>query len=180
MKELVRALEEGGAKVPAGVREVSEGLQYRDFITVGVLANKLDVKEPDGGLIRDTWIYIQEPDVMLGRLQIFNNWSPYMVSDPTKVWIGLEYFCNDTDPIWTMPDEKLKQFAAGELEKIGILKTSEVLDAHVARVPKTYPAYFGTYHRFDVNCVRGWTGLRICSWWDGTGCTNITTRTTRC
>jgi protoporphyrinogen oxidase len=154
MKELVRALEAGGAKVPANVREVSEGLQYRDFITVGILANKLDVNEPDGGLIRDTWIYIQEPDVILGRLQIFNNWSPYMVADPSKVWIGLEYFCYDTDPLWSMPDDKLKQFAAAELEKIGILKTSEVLDAHVARVPKTYPAYFGTYDRFDE--LRSW------------------------
>src|SRR5580658_9857228 len=154
MKELVRALEAGGATVPANVREVSEGLQYRDFITVGILANKLDVNEPDGGLIRDTWIYIQEPDVILGRLQIFNNWSPYMVADPSKVWIGLEYFCYDTDPLWSMPDDKLKQFAAAELEKIGILKTSEVLDAHVARVPKTYPAYFGTYDRFDE--LRSW------------------------
>jgi protoporphyrinogen oxidase len=164
IKELVRALEAGGAQVPANVREVSEGLEYRDFITVGVLANKLDVADSDkspggsglGGspLIKDTWIYIQEPDVLLGRLQIFNNWSPYMVADPSKVWIGLEYFCYETDPLWSMPDEQLKQFAAGELEKIGILKTREVLDAHVARVPKTYPAYFGTYNRFDE--LREW------------------------
>jgi protoporphyrinogen oxidase len=145
MRDLVRALK---TDVPANVREVSEGLEYRDFITVGVLANKLDVVEPEGGLIRDTWIYIQEPDVLLGRLQIFNNWSPYLVADPTKVWIGLEYFCYETDPLWTMRDDELKQFAAGELEKIGILKTAEVLDAHVVRVPKTYPAYFGTYDRF--------------------------------
>jgi protoporphyrinogen oxidase len=145
MRELVQALD---AQVPENVREVSEGLQYRDFVTVGVLANRLDVVEPSGGLIRDTWIYIQEPDVLLGRLQIFNNWSPYMVSDPEKVWIGLEYFCYDTDPLWRMEDEALKQFAVGELEKIGILRTSEVLDAHVVRVPKTYPAYFGTYDRF--------------------------------
>ena len=160
MRELTQALEAGGAAVPGNVREVSDGLQYRDFITVGVLANKLDVSEPDvevGGskLIRDTWIYIQEPDVLLGRLQIFNNWSPYMVADPSKVWIGLEYFCYDTDPLWTMPDEDLKRFATEELEKIGILKTAEVLDAHVVRVPKTYPAYFGTYSRFDE--LRTWT-----------------------
>jgi protoporphyrinogen oxidase len=146
MRELVQALR---VDVPANVREVSDGLQYRDFITVGVLANKLDVREPDGGLIKDTWIYIQEPDVLLGRLQIFNNWSPYMVSDPTKVWIGLEYFCYDTDPLWSMPDDELKSFAAKELEKIGILRTSEVTDSHVVRVPKTYPAYFGTYDRFN-------------------------------
>ncbi len=160
MRELTHALEAGGAPVPANVREVSDGLQYRDFITVGVLANKLDVSESDvevGGskLIRDTWIYIQEPDVLLGRLQIFNNWSPYMVADPSKVWIGLEYFCYDTDPLWAMPDEDLKTFATAELEKIGILKTAEVLDAHVVRVPKTYPAYFGTYSRFEE--LRQWT-----------------------
>jgi protoporphyrinogen oxidase len=149
MRDLVRALEAGGAAVPANVNEVSEGLQYRDFVTVGILANKLSVAEPDGGLIKDTWIYIQEPDVQLGRLQIFNNWSPHMVSDPDKVWIGLEYFCYETDPLWSMPDEELKKFAAGELEKIGILKTADVLDGHVVRVPKTYPAYFGTYDRFE-------------------------------
>jgi protoporphyrinogen oxidase len=146
MRDLVRALR---TDVPANVREVSEGLEYRDFITVGVLANKLDVTESDKSLIKDTWIYIQEPDVLIGRLQIFNNWSPYMLADPTKVWIGLEYFCYETDPLWSMPDDELKTFAASELEKIGILRTSEVLDAHVVRVPKTYPAYFGTYARFE-------------------------------
>jgi len=151
MKDLVRALD---VEIPQNVREVSEGLQYRDFITVGVLANKLDVTESDKTRIRDTWIYIQEPDVLLGRLQIFNNWSPYMVADPTKIWIGLEYFCYETDALWTMPDEELKRFAAGELEKIGILKIAEVLDAHVVRVPKTYPAYFGTYDRFEE--LRTW------------------------
>jgi protoporphyrinogen oxidase len=152
MRDLVRAMR---VDVPANVREVAEGLEYRDFITVGILANKLDVTESDKTLIKDTWIYIQEPDVLLGRLQIFNNWSPYMVADPTKVWIGLEYFCYETDALWLMPDEDLKQFAARELEKIGILRTAEVLDAHVVRVPKTYPAYFGSYDRFDE--LRTWT-----------------------
>jgi protoporphyrinogen oxidase len=148
MRDLVGALQ---ADVPANVREVAAGLEYRDFITVGLLANRLEVEEPEGEsrLIKDTWIYIQEPDVLLGRLQIFNNWSPYMVADPSKVWIGLEYFCYETDPLWSMPDAELKRFAAGELEKIGILRSSEVLDAHVVRMPKAYPAYFGTYDRFD-------------------------------
>ena len=146
MRELVNALD---IPVPANVKEVSDGLQYRDFITVGLLADKLSVHEPDGGLLKDNWIYIQEPDVLLGRLQIFNNWSPYMVADPSKVWIGLEYFCYENDDLWKMPDEELKKFGASELEKIGILKTAHVLDGHVVRVPKTYPAYFGTYSRFD-------------------------------
>jgi protoporphyrinogen oxidase len=146
MRELFRAMK---TPIPANVLEVSDGLQYRDFITVGLLADRLKVKEPDGGLLKDTWIYIQEPDVLLGRLQIFNNWSPYLVSDPTKVWIGLEYFCYDTDDLWKMADDDLKQFAIGEVAKIGILDAPDVSDAHVVRVPKTYPAYFGTYSRFD-------------------------------
>jgi protoporphyrinogen oxidase len=146
MRELVEAID---APVPENVREVSAGLQYRDFITVGLLADRLKVKEPDGGLLKDTWIYVQEPDVILGRLQIFNNWSPYLVADPTKVWIGLEYFCYDTDDLWKMPDEELKQFAIAEVAKIGILNAEDVSDGHVVRVPKTYPAYFGTYDRFD-------------------------------
>jgi protoporphyrinogen oxidase len=146
MRELVEAMD---APVPENVREVSQGLQYRDFITVGLLVDRLKVKEPDGGLLKDTWIYVQEPDVILGRLQIFNNWSPYLVADPTKVWIGLEYFCYDTDDLWKMPDEDLKKFAIAEVAKIGILNAKDVLDGHVVRVPKTYPAYFGTYDRFD-------------------------------
>ncbi len=146
MKELVRALD---APVPPAVREVSEGLEYRDFITVGLLCDRLKVTEPDGGLLKDTWIYVQEPDVLLGRLQIFNNWSPYLVSDPAKVWIGLEYFCYDTDDLWKMDDDALKQFAIAEVARIGILEAEAVHDAHVVRVPKTYPAYFGTYDRFD-------------------------------
>jgi protoporphyrinogen oxidase len=129
---------------------VSDGLIYRDFVTVGLLVNRLLVTEPDGSPLKDTWIYIQEPDVTVGRLQIFNNWSPWMVADPSKMWIGLEYFCNDTDPLWNMQDDAIKQFAIAEMEKIGILNASDVLDGHVVRVPKTYPAYFGTYDRFDV------------------------------
>ena len=72
-----------------------------------------------------------------------------MVADPAKIWIGLEYFCYETDALWRMPDEDLKAFGARELEKIGILKADDVLDGHVVRVPKTYPAYFGTYNRFE-------------------------------
>ncbi len=146
MRELVQALD---CEVPAKVKEVSDGLQYRDFITVGLLADRLKVHEPNGGLLKDTWIYVQEPDVLLGRLQIFNNWSPYLVSDASKVWIGLEYFCYDTDDLWKMEDEALKKFAISEVAKIGILDANAVSDGHVVRVPKTYPAYFGTYSRFD-------------------------------
>jgi protoporphyrinogen oxidase len=146
IKELVHALD---TPVPAQVRAISDGLQYRDFITVGLLVDRLLITEPDGSPIKDTWIYIQEPDVLVGRLQVFNNWSPYMVSDPSKVWIGLEYFCYDTDPLWKKPDAEIAEFAIAEVAKIGILNADEVRDSCVFRVPKTYPAYFGTYDRFD-------------------------------
>jgi protoporphyrinogen oxidase len=118
---------------------------------VGLLVKRLAVEDKDRPkqLIRDNWIYIQEPDVRAGRLQIFNNWSPYMVKDPDTVWVGVEYFCYQTDDLWTMPEADMANLAKAELEKIGILKQSEVLDATVIRMPKTYPAYFGTYSRFD-------------------------------
>jgi protoporphyrinogen oxidase len=149
IKELMHCLQ---APVPKNVMEVSDGLIYRDFITVGLLLKKLTVKEdtPYGAkLLSDNWIYIQEPDVVVGRMQIFNNWSPYLVADPDNVWIGLEYFCYETDEIWKQPDAAMIQLAKAELEKIGIIDQSDVLDACVIRVPKTYPAYFGAYERFE-------------------------------
>ncbi len=147
IRDLIRAL---SCDVPQEVMEVSEGLMYRDFITVGLLVSKLAVAEDDGKPLRDNWIYIQEPDVTVGRLQVFNNWSPWLVSCPDKVWIGLEFFCNETDKIWKLSDAETARFAVDEAARIGILKAEDVEDWHVVRVPKTYPAYFGTYNRFDV------------------------------
>jgi protoporphyrinogen oxidase len=148
VKELMRSFDKAP---PANVLEVSDGLVYRDFITVGLLVRSLRINDetPQGKkLISDNWIYIQEPDVVLGRLQVFNNWSPYMVADAANVWLGLEYFCNDTDEIWKMPDERLVEFATAELSRIGIIDAGEVIDGTVLRMEKTYPAYFGTYGRF--------------------------------
>ena len=105
-------------------------------------------------LISDNWIYIQEPDVFAGRLQIFNNWSPYMVADPSKVWLGVEYFCYEMDDLWRRPDEEMAELAAAELAKIGIIERRDVLDSTVLRMPKTYPCYFGTYSRFGE--LRAW------------------------
>jgi protoporphyrinogen oxidase len=146
VRDLIHCLD---VEVPSGIKAIADGLIYRDFITVGLLVDRLAVTEPDGGPLKDTWIYIQEPDVLVGRLQIFNNWSPHMVADPNKVWIGLEYFCYETDQLWNMPDEEIARFAIAEVEKIGILNGNQVRDSVVVRVPKTYPAYFGTYDRFD-------------------------------
>jgi protoporphyrinogen oxidase len=147
VQELIRAISGG---VPAEVLEVSEGLMYRDFITVGLLANKLAATDKDGSPIKDNWIYIQEPDVKVGRLQIFNNWSPWLVGNPEKIWMGLEYFCNDSDSIWKLSDEDMAKFAIAEAAKIGLLRAEDVEDFHVVRVPRTYPAYFGTYNRFEI------------------------------
>jgi protoporphyrinogen oxidase len=103
-----------------------------------------------GDLVPDNWIYIQERDEKIGRLQIFNNWSPYLVKDDSKVWIGLEYFCNEGDEMWNMSNENFTDFAIKELEKIDIINADEILDSVVIKVQKTYPAYFGTYNKFDI------------------------------
>lgn len=147
VRSLLRALD---PPAPAEVSEVAEGLEYRDFITVGLLLRKLSVTEPDGSPIRDNWIYIQEPDVLVGRMQVFNNWSPYMVADRRSTWIGLEYFCYATDPMWSWTDEQMSKLAVDELERIRLASPEDVLDTVVIRVPKTYPAYFGAYSRFPV------------------------------
>lgn len=149
VKHLVAAI---SPAAPDAVKQIAGALPYRDFITVGVLAKKLTLPGGEGptNLVPDNWIYIQERDVKIGRLQIFNNWSPYLVADPDHtVWMGLEYFCNEGDELWSMADDDFFSFAVGELAKIGVIDKADVLDGTVRRVPKTYPAYFGTYDHFD-------------------------------
>ena len=146
--------------VPDDVKKVARGLMYRDFITVGLLLKKMKIKNTTtiltvNDIVPDNWIYIQERDVKLGRLQIFNNWSPYMVKDPDTVWLGLEYFCNEGDTLWSRSDNEFISFAIEELSKIDIISKPDVLDATVIRMPKTYPAYFGSYD--DFNLIRGFT-----------------------
>ena len=156
IQELVRAMAPT-APAPAGARAVSEGLVYRDFFTVGVLADRLRLHDTEGGQrvpIRDNWLYIQEPDVHVGRMQVFNNWSPHLVADPDKVWIGLEYFCTRGDALWSQGDDALMEMALEECDRIGILDPAVVRDQCLIRMPRTYPAYFGTYDRFDE--LRRW------------------------
>jgi protoporphyrinogen oxidase len=142
---------------PATVREVSAGLVYRDFLTVGVLLKKLHVREKaraPQAMVRDNWIYVQDEGVKVGRIQIFNNWSPYLAADPNTVWIGLEYFLNETDELWRMRDDDLVQLAVRELEQIGFALPADVIGGCVRRMPKAYPAYFGTYDRLGE--IRRW------------------------
>lgn len=157
----IRDLVAGFPCVPNDVAAVASGLVYRDFITVGLLVDRLQVRNETSwptvrNIVPDTWIYVQERDVRLGRIQIFNNWSPYMVGDKCEsVWIGLEYFCTEGDALWAMSDEKFVDMAAGELRHIGVLATgTPIRDAVRIRVKKAYPAYFGTYAKFGV--VRKW------------------------
>lgn len=153
IKDLVKAIR--GIDVPDEVRRIARDLPYRDFITVGLLVPTLKIKNTTklatvADRIPDTWIYVQERDVRLGRIQVFNNWSPYMVADfENTVWIGLEYFCNEGDEMWTMDDDAFIEFAKRELESIGIIDSSDVLDAVRIKVKKAYPAYFGTYYELD-------------------------------
>ena len=148
---------------PEEVRKVAEGLVYRDFMTVGLLLKKLDVKSgprfgdyfrkksPPLTMLPDNWIYIQDGVVKVGRVQIFNNWSPYMVADPKNtVWLGLEYFVNIGDDLWNMKDEDMIQLGLSELVKIGFIDKADFLDGCVLRVPKAYPAYFGSYNQLSI------------------------------
>lgn len=151
VKDLISAM---GSAVPSAVKMVSEGLPYRDSITVGLLLNTLKIKNEStlpalNNTVPDNWIYVQDRDVKLARVQIFNNWSPYLVADKEKVWIGLEYCCNERDELWKKQDHEFIQFAMDELQQIGFIDQTDVLDSTIIRTPKTYPGYFGTYSRFD-------------------------------
>lgn len=150
IKDLVGGMND----VPPNIAAIAAGLPYRDFVTVGLLVRKLALKNETKlktlrDLIPDCWIYVQDTGVKLGRIQIFNNWSPYMLKDPeSTVWLGLEYFCSEGDELWSMDDESWTKLCHSELVKIGVLDAAEtVLDSHVEKVRKAYPAYFDTYER---------------------------------
>jgi protoporphyrinogen oxidase len=138
---------------PPEVCRIANGLQYRDFLTVGLLlkrlrpTDKMAASSPNH-LVPDNWIYIQEPGVKVGRLQIFNNWSPAMVAAADTIWLGMEYFCQDDEPFWQTADEELMRFAIAELATIGLADADDVLDGTVLRQPKAYPGYYGTYTEF--------------------------------
>jgi protoporphyrinogen oxidase len=144
IRELTALLQPGTGEIA----RIAAGLPYRDFMTVGLLLKRMRKSRGTSalnGMPPDNWIYIQESDVRLGRLQIFNNWSPALVADPSTIWLGLEYFCAEGDELWSMPDAQFIDFASRELHKIGLIDLEDVLDGTVVRVRKAYPAYFGTY-----------------------------------
>jgi protoporphyrinogen oxidase len=140
VKDLIAMLKPDDTRVA----QIAADLPYRSFMTAGLLLRSMRGRAAPA----DNWIYIQEPDVRIGRLQIFNNWSPALVADPTTVWLGLEYFCDLGDVLWAMENEQFLDFAAGELEKIGLIERKDVISGTLVRVPSAYPAYFGAYNQF--------------------------------
>ncbi len=144
-----------GIDVPNNIKNIAKGLPFRDFITVGLLVDKLNLENKTniktlGNIVPDCWIYVQEPEVKMCRIQIFNNWSPYLVKDAeNKVWIGLEYTCKENDKYWNMSDKEFTDFAINELVSMNIINKNQVEDSHCERIKKAYPAYFDTYKDID-------------------------------
>ena len=144
-----------GIKVPNNIQRIAKGLPFRDFITVGLLVDKLNLENKTdiktlGNIVPDCWIYVQEPDVKMLRIQIFNNWSPYLLQDAeNKVWMGLEYTCEEGDKYWNMSDEEFINFAIDELVSMNIITKDQVQDSNREKIKKAYPAYFDTYKDID-------------------------------
>ena len=153
VKDLVGGMNE----VPETPARIAKGLPYRDYMTLGVLVPKIKLKNKTklktvGNIVPDCWVYVQDRRVKMGRFQIYNNWSPYMVKDlEHTVWIGLEYFVNEGDEFWNMTEEAFSKFGVDEMVKLGLIDSAdEVLDSHMERVKKAYPAYFDTYDEMDT------------------------------
>jgi len=142
VKDLVAMLKPEDTRIA----QIAAALPYRSFMTAGLLLRCMRGRQTRP----ENWVYIQEPDVRIGRLQIFNNWSPALVADPETVWLGLEYFCNQGDDLWNMENDQFLDFATGELEKIGLIDRKDVIGGTLVRVPSAYPAYFGTYNQFGL------------------------------
>lgn len=153
LKDLVTGMND----VPEKELHIAKGLPYRDYMTLGVLVKKLNLKNKTniktiGDIVPDCWVYVQDRKVKMGRFQIYNNWSPYMVKDLNHtVWLGLEYFVQEGDEFWTMQDADFSAFAIKEMISLGLITSfDDVIDSHVERVKKAYPAYFDTYDEIDT------------------------------
>ena len=152
LKDLVSGMND----VPEEPARIAAGLPYRDYMTLGVLIKKLNLVNQTniktvGNIVPDCWVYVQDRNVKMGRFQIYNNWSPYLVKDlENTVWVGLEYFCNEGDDFWNMSEKEFSELGIGEMVKIGLISSKDdVLDSHMEKVKKAYPAYFDTYSEID-------------------------------
>ena len=142
IKELIKSSKskKNDCVFSSDILRIAESLPYRDFITIGLLIK--NISGPQNEFLDDTWIYIQEPNVKVGRLQIFNNWSPYLVFDQKKYWVGLEYFCNRGDQLWESTDNELIDLAKKEMSILNLCKENDCIDATVLREPKNIPSLF--------------------------------------
>lgn len=131
---------------PEQVLRAASRLRYRDFILVGLILDK-------SILFPDSWIYVHSPEVKVGRIQNFKNWSTAMVPDTRKTSLGMEYFCSEGDEIWNMPDTELIQLAKQELQHLGLADATVVEDGVVFRQPKAYPVYDNEYRR-NIQIIR--------------------------
>ncbi|RKM59512.1 NAD(P)/FAD-dependent oxidoreductase [Butyrivibrio sp. XB500-5] len=152
IKDLVAGMND----VPADPARIAAGLPYRDYMTLGVLVPKLNLENKTkiktiGNIVPDNWVYVQDRTVKMGRFQIYNNWSPYLVKDlENTVWVGLEYFCFEGDNMWNMTEDEFAKMAIGEMVTLNLISSAdEVMDYHMERVKKAYPAYFDTYEEMD-------------------------------
>lgn len=152
----VKDLVAGMNDVPDEAAEIAAGLPYRDYMTLGVLVPKLKLvnrtkMKTVGNIVPDCWVYVQDRRVKMGRFQIYNNWSPYMVKDlEHTVWVGLEYFVNEGDKYWNMTEEEFAKLGICEMVRIGLIDSeTDIIDTHMEKVKKAYPAYFDTYDRMD-------------------------------
>ena len=152
IKDLVAGMND----VPKDIARIAEGLPYRDYMTLGVLVPNLNLENKTkiktvGNIVPDNWVYVQDRTVKMGRFQIYNNWSPYLVKDlEHTVWVGLEYFCFEGDNMWNMTEDEFAQMAIGEMVRLKLIDSEDkVIDYHLERVKKAYPAYFDTYNEID-------------------------------
>ncbi len=152
----VKDLVAGMNDVPEDKAHIAAGLPYRDYITLGVLVPKLKLENKTkiktiGNIIPDNWVYVHDKGISMGRFQVYNNWSPYMIKDiENTVWVGLEYICYENDEWWNMTEDEFAKFAIDDMVKLGMIESAdEVMDYHQEKVKKAYPAYFDTYEHMD-------------------------------
>jgi len=150
IKELIAGMQ--NIQIDQRILAVANNLVYRDFLIVGLVIKKSEDTEGVHTLesVKDNWIYLQDKGIRAGRVQIFNNWSPFMVEDKNTLSIGVEYFCNETDDFWNAMDNRIIQQATQEMESVGLTNSSNVIDAKVIRVKKAYPSYAGSYNQFNI------------------------------
>ena len=150
IRELIAGLK--GIDINENIRLLGDGLEYRDFLIVGLLLKKGQKPDDKNNFetLTDNWIYLQDKGIKAGRVQIFNNWSPFMVEDSDTISIGVEYFCNETDDFWNASNENITKQAIREMENVGLINAENVKDTTVIKVRKAYPSYTGSYNQFEA------------------------------